>query len=188
MQNEVSKLLLLVIFSVITIFINSFIGCLLLTIITIFIVMFSNLGLDLINYLLKIKYLFLLFILGIFNINIVLVLYKLLIIYILCVCYVKTTPLITRYNTLYGLLKIFNLEKYTVNVLMFIPIFSKELKNIKVLPLNSILLNTKNKIKLLKTRFIGYEYKKFKLYSNDYAIITVLILFFILTIYAEVII
>ena len=188
MQNEFSKLFLLVVFSIIILFVNSLIGSILLTIITLFIVIFSDLGNEIIKCLLKIKYLFLLFLLGIFNINIVLILYKLLIIYVLVICYLKTTSLITRYNTLYGILKVFNLEKYAVNVLMFIPVFYKEAKNINKLPIKSILLNTKIKLDSIKTRFIGYEYNKLKLYSNDYAVLTVLILFFILTIYAEVII
>ena len=186
MQNNIFKLFLLIIYIISTLFINSFYPFVILIVITSLIVIISNINIkDLLNYLLKIKYFYLLLILVPFNINILYFILKLTLIYITYICYIKSTTLFKRYNTLYNILKIFSLEKYTSNTLLFLPIFLKELKNIKNISFKGIIYNTNKKLKTLSSRFIGFENQKETLYSWDFATILVIVLFFIITIYAR---
>ena len=182
MQNSL-KLILFIIFTIVTLLTKSIYFYPVLIVITTLMVLVSNISIkELINYLLKIKYIYLLIIFAIFNINILFILIKLTIIYITYICYIKTTSLVKRYNTLYPIFKVFKLEKYTINFLLFLPLFYKELKNIKLIPFKNIISNVLNKIKVKSSRFIGFEFQKQKLCSMDYTVIAMIVLFFIIVI------
>jgi len=183
MQNNILKLILFIIFTIITLINNSIYFYPILIIITTLMVLISNISIkELINYILKIKYLYLLLIFVPFSINILFLLIKLTIIYITYICYIKTTSLVKRYNTLYPIFKVFRLEKYTIYFLLFLPLFYKEIKNIKFISFKNIISNVLNKIKIKSSRFIGFDFQKQSLCSMDYTIIAILVLFFIIVI------
>ena len=186
MLNSITKLILILILTIFTISINSFIAYLIAIIITSLVILFSNINYkEILDSLLKIKYFYLLIILIPFNINILYIIIKCTIIYLLFVCYFKTTRLSKRYNTLYNIFKKFKKEKYTSYVILFIPTFLKELKNITFLPFKDIISNTTNKLKTLNNRFIGFEHTKNSFNLEDYGSILVVILFFVIVLFAR---
>ena len=186
MLNNITKLILILFFTIFTLFINSFITYLILIVTTCLTIIFSNITIkELIDKLLKIKYFYLLIIFAIFDINILFIIIKLTLIYIIFICYFKTTNLCSRYNTLYNLFKKIKIEKYTSNVILFIPTFIKEFKNISFLSISDIYNNTLDKLKALKTRFIGFDHSKIKFNTEDFASILVIVLFFIITLFAR---
>ena len=181
MQNNIFKLILFIVFIIITIITNSIYFYPILITLTALIVLMSNIDIkEILRYLLKIKYLYLLIILVPFFPIILSILIKITIIYLMYICYINTTSLAKRYNTLYPIFKIFNLEKYTINFLLFIPLFYKELKNIKLMSLKNIINNVLNKIKIKSSRFIGFEFQKQSLGSIDYTLMLIIVLFFII--------
>lgn len=186
MRSNIFKLLLFIFYIILTLFIKTVYPFIMLIIITTIIVIMSNISLkQLINYILKIKYFYLLLLFVPFSIKILYFIIKVTLIYIVYICYIKTTSLFKRYNTLYNILKPFKLEVYAYNILLFLPIFYKEIKNIKYLSLKSIIYNVNKKIKTLSSRFIGFENQKETFYSEDFSIILIIVLFFIITIYAR---
>ncbi len=185
MQNNITKFILTILLILFTLFMNSFITYILVIITTSLIILFSIDFKTLLYYLLKIKYLYLLLILVPFNINILYLLIKLTIIYIILICYFKTSTLANRYNTLYNILKKMKLEKYTSNIILFIPVLYKELKKISFVSLQNIFINTKDRLKTLSTRFIGFEHHSIKFNSEDFGIFLIVVLFFVITLYAR---
>ena len=182
MLNNITKLVLILFLSIFTISINSFITYLISLIITSLIVIFSNITLkELVNYILKIKYFYLLIIFIPFNINILYLIIKLTLIYLLFISYFKTTRLSTRYNTLYNIFKVFKIEKYTSSVILFIPTFIEEIKKNNIISFKDIIYNTLNKLKTLKLRFIGFDINKNVFNTEDLCSIMVIVLFFIIT-------
>ena len=180
MQSSVSKLFLLFIFIINVLFLNSFISCAILTIIIGLVLVVSDMDY---KKLLKLKYFLPLFILGFISNSLLLILYKLFLILVLYIYY-TSIDLIVRYNALYKVLKVFDLEKYTSNIILFIPTLKKEIKNIKFIPFTTIIKNTNMRLKHLSIRFSGIKLYEFKLNNNDYMVILLLILFYTLTIFA----
>ena len=133
--------------------------------------------------LLKLKYYLPLFILGFISNSLLLILYKIFLMLILYIYYTDI-DIVVRYNALYKVLKVFDLEKYTSNIVLFIPTLKKEIKNIKFIPLNTIIKNVNMRIKYLSVRFSGIKLIEFKLHSSDYMVILILVLFYTLTIFA----
>ena len=81
-------------------------------------------------------------------------------------------------------MKVFDLEKYTSNIMLFIPTLKNEMKNIKFIPLTTIIKNTNMRLKHLSIRFSGIKLVSFRLSSDDYMVILILVLFYTLTIFA----
>ncbi len=185
MQNNITKFILTLFLIIFTLFINSFISHAIVITITLLVIMFTMDFKQVLYYLLKIKYLYLLILLVPFYSLIISILIKITIIYLIMLCYYKTTPLAIRYNTLYNVFKKIKMEKYTSNVLLFLPTLYKEFKKIKFVSIKNIFNNTIDRLRLLKSRFIGFDHQSIKFGSDDFASLLIIVLFFILTLYAR---
>ena len=188
MQNKFSLLICLMLMILNILFITSIEANIIILIITLIQLLSSNITIkDIKELLFKIKYVFLLILLVPFNIYFLLILYKLLLIILLIYSYFKSTSICTRYIYLYNFLKIFKLNKYTINIIYFLPIFIDELKKyIKYCSVINIFNYTKNKLNKLKERFNYFDSLEINICYNDYILLIVTFVFTILVFIEEV--